>query len=141
MPAQSWGDAERRATTTGGDISPDQVIGIQVDLPAPETVVVRVSGEIDMFTTPTLQAALEKQLARETCGLLIVDMQDVTFLASNGLAALVEARRQAEVNGTALRLVGHSRAVTRPLESTGLYDMFELYDEVDKALAPQGGLA
>lgn len=146
MPAQSWGDAERRAAGStpqdsaaggaqpGSDIRPEEVIDILVDRIAADAAVVRVRGEIDMFTTPLLRDALEKQFAQEANRVVVVDLVGVTFLASNGLAALVEAQRTAEASGSTLRLVGKSRAVTRPLESTGLRDVFALYDDVDSAL-------
>jgi anti-sigma B factor antagonist len=95
---------------------------------------VTVAGEIDMMTTPRLRTFLQRQL--EGGGsLLVIDLRAVSFLASSGLAVLVETLNQAREHRIELRLVCDSRKVTRPLEATGLTELFELYADPDAALA------
>ncbi|MGH3972128.1 MAG: STAS domain-containing protein [Pseudonocardiaceae bacterium] len=95
---------------------------------------VTIAGEIDMVTTPRLRTFLQQQL-EGTGSLLVIDLRAVTFLASSGLAVLVETLSQARERRVGLRLVGDSRKVTRPLEAAGLIELFELYADPDTALA------
>jgi anti-sigma B factor antagonist len=142
VTAETWDDASRHTVTrpthvgsdpaNGGDASADQVIDVTVERPGPHVVVVKVSGEVDMLTTPILRSTVDQEVAGG-CRTLVVDLRGVTFLGSSGLAALVETHRVAEASGVALKLVGTSRAVTRPLVATGLREVFELHEDVDSA--------
>jgi anti-sigma B factor antagonist len=99
-------------------------------------VVVRVSGELDMLTTPRLRQAVGEALDEAGSYTVIVDLTRVTFLGSPGLAALVEAVTKARRRGGPLRIVvDNARPVIRPIEITGLDDVLALYETVDEALA------
>jgi anti-sigma B factor antagonist len=101
-----------------------------------DAVVVTVAGELDMLTTPRLRAAVSGALEEAKGAPVVLDLTRVTFLGSPGLAALVEAVRQAERRGGPLRIVvDNARPVIRPIELTGLDDVLALYGTVDAALA------
>ena len=73
----------------------------------------------------------------------MLDLSDVTFLGSAGLAVLVAAKDAADARGNTLRLVCGSRIVTRALEATGLLTLFDVADGVPQALGsrPMGDAA
>lgn len=96
-------------------------------------VVLRISGEIDMLTTPRLREELGKLIDAHP-KVVVLDMTTVVFFASSGLASLVEAREAAAAAGVPLRLACLSRSVRRPLQITGLVGRFETYDDVRSAL-------
>lgn len=98
-----------------------------------ENRVVTVAGEVDMMTTPELGARLRQELAGAPA-LLVVDLSKVQFLGSSGLAVLVETGDSAAERGLRLRLVCSSREVLRPLEATGLTELFDIYPDLDAAL-------
>lgn len=99
-------------------------------------VVVAVSGELDMLTTPRLRAAVREALDEAMGEPVVLDLTTVTFLGSPGLAALVEAFHQAGQRGGPLRVVvDNARPVIRPIELTGLDDVLTLYETLDEALA------
>jgi anti-sigma B factor antagonist len=108
-------------------------IELKVRQPAPGVTVLAVSGEVDMVSAPSLRDALINGLGDG--GVFVVDMTGVTFLGSAGLAVLVEAARRAQQEEATLKVVAKARAVTRPLEATGLGEVFSLHDSVDSALA------
>lgn len=97
------------------------------------TRVVAVAGEVDMGTTPRLRSALQQELG-STASMLVVDLSEVQFLGSSGLAVLVETKDAAGERGIPLRLVGSSREVLRPLEATGLTELFAIYPDRAAAL-------
>jgi anti-sigma B factor antagonist len=103
------------------DPSSDELISLSV-LATDATVRVRAAGEVDSTSAPRLQAELDAQLdtgARE----LVVDLDAVTFLDSAGLCALAATHRRATNQGVVLRVLASHRAVIRPLQITGLYDL------------------
>jgi len=86
--------------------------------------VVRVTavGEVDSSSAPLLRAELESALdggPRE----LVVDLDGVTFLDSAGLSVLAAAHRTASSRAVRLRVLASGRAVIRPLQITGLWDL------------------
>ncbi|MFQ1003970.1 STAS domain-containing protein [Modestobacter sp. SSW1-42] len=90
---------------------------------------ITVSGEIDSTTAPGLRTCLLEVLDRPGTTTVDVDLTGVTFLDSAGLSALATAHRAAEAGGRTLRMrVGGTRAVVRPLQITGLWDVFTVID-------------
>lgn len=86
--------------------------------------VVRVTavGEVDSSSAPLLRSELESALdggPRE----LVVDLDGVTFLDSAGLSVLAGAHRTASERGVSLRVLASGRAVIRPLQITGLWEL------------------
>lgn len=87
--------------------------------------VITVNGEIDSTTAPGLRGCLLEVLDRPGTTTVEVDLTGVTFLDSAGLSALATAHRAAEAGGRVLQMrVGDTRAVARPLQITGLWDVF-----------------
>jgi anti-sigma B factor antagonist len=89
------------------------------------TARVRAAGEVDSNSAPQLQAELDALLdagVRE----LVVDLGGVTFLDSAGLCALAASHRRATNAGVRLRVLASHRAVIRPLQITGLYDLLQV---------------
>ena len=84
---------------------------------------VSAAGEIDSTSAPHLQAELDARLD-EGVRELIVDLDGVTFLDSAGLCALAAVHRRAQTEGVTLRVLASHRAVIRPLQITGLWDLF-----------------
>ena len=111
----------------GGDL------GAVLSHPTPEVAVLAVGGEIDALTTPQLETGVDQLLA-DPAPLLVLDMTDVSFLASSGLAVLIRAAQLAGERGRRLRLVVATRAVRRPLQVTGSDQLFDLYDDLDTAI-------
>ena len=89
-------------------------------------LVVYVAGELDMLTGPPLQDHLGELLATRP-DRLIIDLGQVSFMGSTGLSVLICIRQNAIAMGTTLQLSGTSaRAVSVPLEVTGLNHLFEI---------------
>lgn len=119
--------------TAGADARVDQLISLG-SREVGDSCLVTVAGEIDMMTTPSLRAFLQQQL-EQPASLLVIDLTGVRFLGSGGLAVLVETQGAARERQIGLRLVCNSREVTRPLEATGLTELFEIHPDPDSALA------
>jgi anti-sigma B factor antagonist len=105
----------------------DDVITLSTTTGEDGVVTVTVVGEVDTFTAPVLRSSLDTQLEQQPRE-LVIDLSGVQFLGSAGLAVLVETQKSARSRDVELRLVATTRAVTRPLEVTGLIDLFTIVD-------------
>lgn len=99
-----------------------------------DSYLVTVTGEVDMMTTPHLRSYL-RQHVDQAGRVLVLDLRGVGFLGSSGLAVLVETLDWTRDRGSELRLVCSSREVVRPLEATGLTELFTMCTELDEALS------
>jgi anti-sigma B factor antagonist len=113
-----------------------EVIRFDVVSHGDDARVMHVVGEIDTLTAPVLRSRLDEQVS--AARLLVLDLTDVTFLGSAGLAVLVAAKDDADRRRHTLRLVPGSRIVTRALEATGLLGLFDIAEGVPQALEVTG---
>ncbi|GAA4579683.1 STAS domain-containing protein [Micromonospora coerulea] len=82
----------------------------------------RLAGELDMSTAPELTAAIDR-LARAGERHLLIDLTELTFCDSTGIAAIVRGDNRAAAEGGWLRVTGASGRVARVLQVTGLADV------------------
>ena len=120
-------------TAAGDGMDVGEIIRFDVVDHGPGVRVVHVVGELDTLTSPLLQARLAEQQIEVRH--LVLDLSDVTFLGSAGLAVLVGAKDDADSRGCRLFVVPGSRIVKRALEATGLLQLFSVADDVPEALA------
>jgi anti-sigma B factor antagonist len=110
------------------EIEPDH-IDVQQTTSA-DGCVVTVVGEVDSSTAPGLRDCLLAALARPGVASVEVDLSAVTFLDSAGLSALATAHRAALTADRVLRIrCGTARAVVRPLQITGLWEIFTVVED------------
>jgi anti-sigma B factor antagonist len=85
------------------------------------SVVVHVSGELDLLTAPRLSTQLDLAEAIVVPPApVVLDLTGLTFLGSAGLSVLIAHHRRCTELGSRLEIVPGGRAVTRPLAVTGL---------------------
>ena len=101
---------------------------------SPETTVIAVSGEIDVYTAPKLR---EKLVSLVDSGnyRLIVDMEGVEFLDSTGLGVLVGGLKRVRAHEGWIDLVSTQGRILRIFRITGLNKVFSIYDTVAQAAA------
>lgn len=78
----------------------------------------RVSGEIDLATGAELCDSIV--FAAEQAGRVEVDAQEVSFLDSSGIAALVAAQRRAMALGSRVVVTAASEQAAQVLRLTGV---------------------
>lgn len=98
------------------------------------TVVLTVSGEVDLLTADEFEAQLKSVLSPPN-EVVILDMSGVKFFSSAGLSVLLASAESATSSDIDFRLVTTERVVLRPLEVTGVSGAFTVYDSVDEAIA------
>jgi anti-sigma B factor antagonist len=94
--------------------------------------VLKVGGDIDLATVPALEAAIEEALIPKPTG-LVIDLSGVGFLASAGLQTLV-ATHNSVSQSAHFAVVANSASTSRPIQLTGLDQIFALYPTLSEAL-------
>lgn len=107
-----------------------------MDLVLTTHTVLRLRGEVDLFTAPRLRAALG-ELADSGRWELIVDMSDVEYFGTAGLAALAGALADIRRHGGSLKLACPHPHVLKLFQLTDMNKVFRIYPSVDEALADQ----
>ncbi len=95
-------------------------------------VVVSLTGELDLYNAEAVRAALLECCAEEP-GVLVVDLEQVTFIDSTALGVLIEARSRM-TDRAGFRLAAPGLETRRALEVSGLDRHFAVHDSVDAAL-------
>jgi len=86
---------------------------------------VRVTGELDLATSPQLAAALEDWIA-DGEGDVSVELAGVTFIDSTAIGVLVQAHLRQSSSGVRLRIVDPSAVVLRVLHLAGLLTVLQI---------------
>lgn len=94
------------------------------------SIVVAVSGELDVFTAPDFETALQELISAGDTN-LVLDLTDVDFLDSTGLGVMVKALKWAREGGGSLRVVATHERIVKVFRITGLDDVMALSDRVE----------
>ena len=94
--------------------------------------IVAFTGEVDLESSPAAREILLKCL--ESTSKVIVDLSEVSYIDSSGVASLVEALQAAKKNGSQFSLAAASEPTRRVLELARLDKVFTMYDSVDEGL-------
>ena len=103
---------------------------LQTAGPIGDCAVLQVTGEVDVYTVPTLREQIQ-ELAAKGAVHLIADLGQVDFIDSTGLGALVGGVKRLREDGGSLALVISTPRILRIFQITGL----------TKALATQPSVA
>lgn len=95
--------------------------------------VLRVGGEIDVYTAPKLREEVIELVDRGAL-YIIMDMREVEFLDSTGLGALVGVLKRLRTREGSLSLVISSDRIMRIFRITGLVKIFDIHPTVLQAI-------
>lgn len=91
---------------------------------------VKLKGEIDIYTAPKLKKTLIPLTEKEKTT-ICVDLNDVTYLDSTGLGIFIHAFKSATKYNSHLKLVQVKDRVLRLFEVTGLLDIMTIETETE----------
>ncbi|MFE2096004.1 MULTISPECIES: STAS domain-containing protein [unclassified Streptomyces] len=109
-----------------------------------EWAVLRVSGELDLMTSPVLRQRVHDVVA-EGHHSLILDLSEVFFCDSSGVGVLIAARRLIRSCQGRLRLILPDRGadegshVNRVLGALGVRRLFDVRPDVVSAVTDEAG--
>src|SRR5207247_5107048 len=86
-------------------------------------------GAIDLHVAPELRASLRAIIDDEKPKRLVIDLAQVPFIDSSGIAVLIGAMQSLELEGGTFMLAGAQDGVRMILESAKLDQYFRLYHD------------
>ena len=98
-----------------------------------DAVIMTPKGEIDLSRSPVLRASIT-QVQQLSQGRLVIDLTDVPYMDSSGLATLVEAMQHSRKSGGLLILCGLQDKVQSVFEIARLNMVFTIVNSRDEAL-------
>lgn len=96
--------------------------------------VLQLEGEIDLHVSPEVAESLRTIVAKKP-KVLVVDLAKVTYLDSSGLAVLIEAMQNVQGYGGKFAVANVQESVQHILEIARLDQVFQIFPDVDAALA------
>ena len=96
-------------------------------------VLVRVRGEVDLSWSQQVRRTILAALA--DARKVGVELSEVSYIDSSGIAALVEGLQNAKTKGQQFGLVAVSKAVMAVLQLARLDRVFTIFADVDSARA------
>jgi anti-anti-sigma factor len=96
--------------------------------------VLPLDGEIDLHVSPRVAASLGAMIEQKPPR-LVVDLSNVTYIDSSGLAVLIEGMQNVEAYGGKFILAGIQENVKPIFEIARLDQVFIIFPHVDAALA------
>jgi len=100
---------------------------------AGDCAVLRVAGEIDLYTAPELRQRVIR-LIDDGALHIIADLRGVDFLDSTGLGALVGSLKRLRTREGSLKLVTSGGRILQVFRLTGLTRVFALHSSVPDAI-------
>lgn len=97
-------------------------------------IVLELGGEIDMKCSARIKDKF-KEIYRDKPPVIVVDMTEVEFMDSSGLATLVGVLKWCRLNGSELRLAGLTKTVRNIFDICRLESIFQIYDSRAEALS------
>jgi len=99
-----------------------------------QDAVIKLSGRLDMNTSPDLRKAALRLYSKGKCNNLAVDLSKVSYIDTSGLATLVEILVTAKERCARLTLLGLNEKVRYLLDVNGLTGFFRIAGSVREEL-------
>ncbi len=99
-----------------------------------QNVFLTIRGEVDMYSSPLLRKAVIK-IAQQKIDNILIDLQDVNYMDSSGVATLIEGLQHCKKYGGTILLAGMQENVREVFELTRLDKIFKIYNDVNIAKA------
>jgi anti-sigma B factor antagonist len=99
-----------------------------------DCAVLRIGGEVDVYTAPQLRERVIQLLANGARH-IIADLREVDFLDSTGLGALVGSLKRLREQDGSLKLVTAADRILTIFRLTGLVHVFALHASFLEAIA------
>jgi len=92
------------------------------------TKIIHVMGTVDLYSSPSLREEIQTQLKK--CSYLIVNLSDVDYIDSSGIATLVEGLQVSKKIGKKFSLAGITEQVRDVFSLARLEKVFNILDDL-----------
>jgi anti-sigma B factor antagonist len=99
-----------------------------------DAVVVSIKGDVDLYSSPSVRKVIIALTEKKT-PVIMVDLSDVSYMDSSGVATLVEGLQQTGKYKGRFKLFGLGMAVREVFELSRLDKVFEIYPNEEAAFS------
>lgn len=99
-----------------------------------DIVICQLNGDIDINSSPDIRKNLDELTSKQEKK-IILNLGNVSYIDSSGLATLVEMLKKTKKYGGELRLSNLADKVKSLFEITKLEKLFKIYDTAEEAIA------
>ena len=96
--------------------------------------IVDVKGDIDLYNSPEVRKVILEELKEKRTARLVVNLTQVRYIDSSGVASLVEGLKASRDLGSHFILFGLSNVAREVLQLSRLIKVFEIYDSEERAM-------
>jgi anti-sigma B factor antagonist len=100
-----------------------------------KTTIFDLSGDIDFANSLELRQSLLREIQESRTPRVVVNLSQVRYIDSSGVASLVEGLKASRDLGSRLILFGLSTAARETLQLSRLIKVFEVHENEEQALA------
>ncbi len=97
------------------------------------TSIIRIKGDVDLYSSPKVRSQIVSLITKKNNNLL-VDLSQVTYMDSSGVATLVEALQIINRVGGKLKLFSLGQAIKDVFELSRLDKVFDICQNEQQAL-------
>jgi anti-sigma B factor antagonist len=94
-----------------------------------------LSGDIDLAHSPQMRKALLGEIKEKKVPKVFLNMKNVRYIDSSGIASLVEGLKASREMSSRLILYALSTSVREVMQLSRLQKIFEIFDDEQQALA------
>ena len=99
-----------------------------------EWTILDVSGDIDLSHSPAMRKALLGEIKEKHTPRVFLNLKNVRYIDSSGIASLVEGLKASRDLGSRLILYGMNNSVREVMQLSRLQKIFEIYEDEEQAL-------
>jgi anti-sigma B factor antagonist len=99
-----------------------------------KTTIFDLSGDIDFANSRDVRDSVLREIRERRTARVVVNLSQVRYIDSSGVASLVEGLRAARDLGSRFILVGLSTSAREVLQLSRLLKVFEVYENEQEAL-------
>lgn len=98
-----------------------------------DVLIIKLGGSLDLNTAPKLNDKLSAEI-KKGAQKVVLNLEQVEYLASAGLGAIISAKSALVKNGGELRLSSMTEKITRIFKLMGFIHLFKSYRTDDEAV-------
>lgn len=98
------------------------------------TTIFDISGNIDLSNSPEVRKAFLHEMRDNRTPRVLVNLQDVKYIDSSGIASLIEGLKASRESGSRFVLFGLSPGAREVLQISRLLQVFEVCENEEQAL-------
>ncbi|ASS75049.1 anti-sigma F factor antagonist [Tumebacillus algifaecis] len=103
-----------------------------------DTLIVRLSGELDHHTAEMVRSQVEAELDRGLTAHLVMNLENLSFMDSSGLGVILGRYKRVTQSGGRMALCAVNDQLKKLFELSGMLKILRIYPNESQALAETG---